>query len=179
VTVLRGDRVVLRPWQARDLDALAALNADCRVMRHFPQTLGREGSAAMMDRMQAHIAAHGWGNWALDVGGRCVGFVGLSAPRFEAHFTPCTEIGWRLAFGAWGHGYATESARLALGYGFGRLQLDAVVSYTSVGNLRSQRVMQRLGMSHDPADDFDHPRLPGHPLQRHVLYRLPRLRWQP
>ncbi len=179
MTVLRGDRVVLRPWQARDLDALAALNADRRVMRHFPQTLGREETAAMMDRMQAHIAAHGWGNWALDVGGHCVGFVGLSAPRFEAHFTPCTEVGWRLAFDAWGHGYATEGARLALGYGFGRLQLDAVVSYTSVGNLRSRRVMQRLGMSHDPADDFDHPRLPGHPLQRHVLYRLPRDRWRP
>jgi RimJ/RimL family protein N-acetyltransferase len=179
VTVLPGARVVLRPWQAEDLDAFAALNADPRVMEHFPKMLSRDESAAMMERMQAHIATHGWGNWALDVSGRCVGFVGLSRPIFEAHFTPCTEIGWRLAFEAWGHGYAMEGARLALGYGFGRLQLDEIVSFTTVGNLRSQRVMQRVGMGRDPADDFDHPRLPGHPQQRHVLYRLPRTRWQP
>lgn len=179
MTVLRGARVVLRPWQANDLDAFAALNADPRVMQHFPKRISRDESAALMDRMQAHIAAHGWGNWALDVGGRCVGFVGLSRPTFEAHFTPCTEIGWRLAFDAWGHGYATEGACLAIDHGFSRLQLNEIVSFTTVGNLRSRRVMQRLGMSHDPADDFDHPRLPGHPLQRHVLFRLPRLRWQP
>lgn len=176
---LRGRRVLLRPWREADLEPFAALNADARVMEHFPAPLSREQSEAMMTRMQAHLDARGWGNWALDVDGRCVGFVGLSVPGFEAHFTPCTEIGWRLAFDAWGHGYATEAARLALAHGFGVLGLDEVVSFTAAANLRSQRVMQRLGMRQDPADDFDHPRLPGHPLQRHVLHRLRRADWRP
>jgi RimJ/RimL family protein N-acetyltransferase len=176
---LRGRRVVLRTWRAADLEPLAALNADPRVMAHFPAPLSREQSEAMMARMQAHIDARGWGNWALDVDGRCIGFVGLTVPGFDAHFTPCTEIGWRLAVDAWGRGYATEAARLALAHGFGVLGLDEVVSFTAVANARSQRVMQRLGMHHDPGDDFDHPRLPGHPLQRHVLYRLRRADWRP
>jgi len=179
VTVLRAERVVLRPWHAGDLDALAALNADPRVMEHFPAMLTRDESAAMMTCMQANIDAKGWGNWALDVDGRCIGFVGLSEPTFEAHFTPCTEIGWRLAFDAWGHGYATEGARLALAHGFEVLRLAEVVSFTTVHNLRSRGVMERIGMSRDPADDFDHPRLPGSPLQPHVLYRLPRAHWRP
>ena len=132
----------------------------------------------MMARMQAGIDARGWGNWALEADGRCLGFVGLSKPTFDAHFTPCTEIGWRLAFDAWGRGYATEAARLALSHAFEVLSLAEVVSFTSAGNLRSQRLMARIGMGHDPAGDFDHPRLVGHPLQRHVLYRLPRSRWR-
>jgi RimJ/RimL family protein N-acetyltransferase len=179
VSELRGRRVLLRPWRAADLEPFAAMNADARVMAHFPAPLSRAQSEAMMTRMQAHIDARGWGNWALDVDGRCIGFVGLTVPGFDAHFTPCTEIGWRLAFDAWGHGYATEAARLALAHGFGVLGLDEIVSFTALANVRSQGVMRRLGMGHDPADDFDHPRLPGHPLQRHVLYRLRRADWQP
>jgi RimJ/RimL family protein N-acetyltransferase len=179
VTVLHGPRVSLRSWRAEDLDVLAALNADPRVMQHFPQVLTREESAAMIGRMQAGIDARGWGNWSLEVGGRCIGFVGLSAPSFDAHFTPCTEIGWRLAFDAWGRGYATEAARLALAYGFAVAGLAEIVSFTAASNSRSMAVMQRIGMSRDPADDFDHPRLSGHPLQRHVLYRLRRTDWRP
>jgi len=177
--VLHGPRVTLRPWRADDFDALAALNADPRVMQHFPQPLTPEESAAMVGRMRAAIDARGWGNWAVEVDGRCIGFAGLSVPTFDAHFTPCTEIGWRLAFDAWGRGYATEAARLALAYGFALVGLAEIVSFTATSNRRSMAVMQRIGMSHDPADDFDHPRLPGHRLQRHVLYRLRRTDWRP
>ncbi len=179
MTVLRGPRVLLRDWRGEDLDAFAALNADPRVMEHFPAPLSRDESAALLDRMQAGIDARGWGNWALEVDGCCLGFVGLSVPTFEAHFTPCVEIGWRLAFDGWGRGYAAEAARLALGYGFEVLELAEIVSFTTLHNLRSQRVMQRIGMRHAPADDFDHPRLAGSPLQRHVLYRLRRTHWRP
>jgi RimJ/RimL family protein N-acetyltransferase len=174
VTVLRGPRVVLRAWRDDDLDAFAALNADRRVTEFLPAPLSRDETAAMMQRMQGRLAAQGWGHWALDVRGRCVGFVGLSEPSFAAAFTPCVEIGWRLAFEAWGQGYASEGARLAVAYGFGPLGLSELVSFTAVNNRRSRRVMERLGMRRDPADDFDHPRLAGHPLQPHVLYRLRR-----
>ena len=179
MTTLRGPRVTLRPWRADDLEPLAALNADPRVMEHFPAMLTRDESAAMMARMQAAVDGRGWGNWAVDVEDRCVGFVGLSMPAFEAHFTPCTEIGWRLATEAWGRGYATEGARLALAYGFAVVGLAEIVSFTTARNLRSRRVMERIGMSRHPADDFDHPRLAGSPQQPHVLFRLPRARWQP
>ena len=174
MTTLHGERVTLRPWRTGDLDAFAALNADPRVMAQLPAALSREESAAMMARMQARLETQGWGHWALDVDGHCIGFIGLSAPSFEAAFTPCIEVGWRLAFEAWGHGYATEGAQLALAHGFGPLGLQEIVSFTTVSNLRSRRVMERLGMTRDPADDFDHPRLVGHPLQPHVLYRLRR-----
>ena len=176
MTTLIGERVTLRPWRDADLEPFAALNADPRVMEYLPSRLTRDESAAMIVRMQARLAAQGWGHWALDVDGQCIGFVGLSAPTFEAHFTPCIEIGWRLAAEAWGKGYATEGARLALAHGFGTVGLAQIVSFTTTDNLRSRRVMERLGMTHDPAEDFDHPRLAGHPLQRHVLYRLARPR---
>lgn len=179
MTTLRGPRVTLRSWQTGDLDAFAALNADPLVMQYFPQALTRPESAAMIERMQSGIDSRGWGHWALDIDGTCAGFVGLSRPAFDAHFTPCVEIGWRLAYRAWGKGYASEAARLAAAYGFDVLGLAEIVSFTSTGNLRSRRVMERLGMRRDPADDFDHPRLPGHRLQPHVLYRLRRADWPP
>jgi RimJ/RimL family protein N-acetyltransferase len=106
-------------------------------------------------------------------GAAFAGFVGLSVPRFEAHFAPCVEIGWRLAAQHWGHGYATEGARAALAFGFGTLGLEEIVAFTAPRNVRSRRVMEKIGMTYDPADDFDHPLLPeGHPLRRHVLYRI-------
>jgi RimJ/RimL family protein N-acetyltransferase len=174
MTVLRGARVLLRGWRDVDLDAFAALNADPRVMEHFPKLPSRDETAAMMARMQAAIDARGWGNWALEVDGACIGFAGLSVPGFQAHFTPCIEIGWRLTFDAWGHGYATEAAQLALAYGFDVVELPEIVSFTAATNGRSQRVMQRLAMRRRIEDDFDHPAMPGHRLQRHVLYRLSR-----
>ena len=180
---LATERLILRPWQESDLAPFAALNADVRVMEYMPARLGRAGSDALVARAQAHFDRHGFGPWAVELrsGGRgsgdagLIGFVGLMVPRFEAHFTPCVEVGWRLAFAHWGRGYATEAARAALDFGFTTAGLDEIVSFTSVGNARSRAVMARLGMRRDPADDFDHPALPeGHALRRHVLYRLAR-----
>jgi len=172
---LIGPRARLRPWRAVDRVPFAALNADLEVMEFFPAPLSRAASDAMIDRMQAAIAERGWGNWCLDIHGRCAGFVGLSPPTFEAHFSPCIEIGWRLARSAWGLGYATEAARLVLAFAFRELKLDQIVSFTTVLNLASRRVMERIGMTRNPADDFDHPRLPaGHPLRPHVLCRIAR-----
>lgn len=174
------DRLLLRPWRAADREPFAALNSDPEVMEHFPALLTREASDAMVDRCIAAMAEQGWGLWALEVraSGRFVGFVGLSVPSFEAPFTPCVEIGWRLARAAWGQGYAVEAARAVLDAAYGPGGLDEVVSFTAQGNTRSRRVMERIGMSRDPADDFDHPRLPpGHRLSRHVLYRLGRSTW--
>ena len=144
-------------------------------MEFFPSRLSRVESDALADRIQAHFSERGFGLWAIEVPDVApfIGFAGLSVPRFSARFTPCVEVGWRLAFAHWGHGYATEAARLALGYGFRTLALPEIVSFTSETNHRSRAVMERLGMCRDPADDFDHPALPeGHLLRRHVLYRL-------
>jgi RimJ/RimL family protein N-acetyltransferase len=170
---LRGARVRLRAWVPSDREPFALLNADPVTMEFFPAALSRAESDAMVDRLQAQLEDRGWGLWCLDVGGRCAGFVGLAVPTFAAHFTPCVEIGWRLDKVFWGHGYATEGARLALQFAFETLFLPEVVSFTAVANWRSRRVMQRLGMTHLAQDDFNHPRLPdGHALQRHVLYRI-------
>lgn len=168
-------RLRLRQWTAADLDPLAALNADPEVMRHFPTPLSRAESQTMLERLHAHIAEHGWGLWALELRdtGQFIGFTGLATPRFEAHFTPAVEVGWRLSPGFWGHGYATEAAQAAVAYGFSELGLDEIVSFTTMDNRPSRAVMERLGMTYESVDDFDHPSLPqNHPLCRHVLYRL-------
>lgn len=184
VTLLT-ERLRLRPWCDADREPFALINADPRVMEFFPALLSRDESDAMVDRTMAGFAERGWGLWAVDVretrpaklndvgANRFIGYVGLAIPRFETHFTPCVEIGWRLAHDAWGHGYATEAARRVLEFGFTTLKLPEIVSFTSVLNARSLRVMQRLGMTHDPGEDFDHPVLPpGHRLERHALYRM-------
>ena len=168
-------RLRLRRWRPADREPFAALNADPRVMEFMAARLTREESDRLFDRIEAHFRDHGFGLWAVEVPGVApfAGFVGLSVPRFQAPFTPCVEVGWRLAAGHWGRGYATEGARAAVGFGFGPLGLKEIVSFTVPANVRSIRVMERLGMTHDPADDFDHPLLPaGHPLRRHVLRRL-------
>jgi RimJ/RimL family protein N-acetyltransferase len=174
---IQTDRLLLRPWQAEDLAPYAALNADSVVMEHFLTPLTRADSDAMVDRFRAHHQEHGYGPWAVEVPGvaSLVGYVGLLVPRFVAPFTPCVEIGWRLAREHWGKGYATEAARAVLNDAFGRVGLDEVVAFTVPANVRSQLVMQRLGMTHTAADDFDHPNIPeGHPLRHHVLYRIRR-----
>ncbi len=174
---LRTERLALRQWRPADRAPFAALNADPEVMRYFPAILTREASDALVDLVEEHIEREGWGLWALEVRvtGVFAGFTGLARPRFDAHFMPAVEVGWRLARAAWGHGYATEAARAAVAFGFDALELSEIVSFTAAGNRRSRAVMERLGMTHDPADDFDHPALPeGHPLRRHVLYRLTR-----
>lgn len=155
------------------------MNADPRVMEFMAHALHRAESDALADRIARHIDAHGWGLWALEVPDQAafIGFVGLSRPGFEAPFTPCVEVGWRLAFDYWGQGYATEAARVALSFGFTILGLSEIVAFTTETNLRSRAVMERIGLTHDPQDDFDHPALaPEHPLRRHVLYRRKNLR---
>ena len=172
---LSSVRVCLRRWREEDREAFAAMNSDARVMEFFRSPLNRVESDAMVDRIQKHFSEHDFGLWAIEVAGVTpfIGFAGLCVARFSAHFTPCVEVGWRLAFEHWGHGYATEAARLALGYGFEALALSEVVSFTSATNHRSRAVMERLGMRRDPADDFDYPSFPErHPLRAHVLYRL-------
>jgi RimJ/RimL family protein N-acetyltransferase len=180
VVVLHTERLVLRPWQRSDRAPFADLNADPEVMQYFPSTLRPEQSDELVDRIDAAFDRQGgWGLWACEerATGRFLGFTGLSTVTFTAAFTPATEVGWRLRRGAWGHGYATEAARAALAFAFAAdgLGLPEVVSFTAETNLRSRAVMRRLGMHHDPADEFNHPALPeGHPLRRHVLYRAER-----
>ncbi|MEV0969915.1 GNAT family N-acetyltransferase [Microtetraspora glauca] len=171
--MIETERLVLRRWQEKDREPFAALNADPEVMEYFPATLTRERSDALADRVAAEFDDCGFGLWAVELSGTFIGFTGLSVPRFTAHFTPCVEIGWRLARSAWGHGYATEAARAALRHGFGELGLKEIVSFTAKQNMRSQRVMERIGMTRDPEGDFDHPALAeDSPLRRHVLYRV-------
>jgi RimJ/RimL family protein N-acetyltransferase len=175
--VLRTERLLLREWRAEDREPFAALNADPRVMEHMPALLPRAQSDALARRSEQHFANHGFGPWAVEIPGVApfIGFVGLVVPAFDAHFTPCVEIGWRLSAEHWGKGYATEAALASAEHAFADVGLEELVSFTTPQNLRSRAVMARIGMTHDEADDFDHPRLPpGHRLRRHVLYRLPR-----
>lgn len=176
---LETERLVLRAWCDADLDPFAELNADPKVMEHFPGPLTRDESDRVAQRIRDHFARHGFGLFALEAPERAafIGFVGLSIPGFQAHFTPCVEIGWRLARAHQGQGYATEAARAALDHAFGPLELDEIVSFTIPANRLSERVMRKLGMQRDPSEDFDHPAFPpGHRLRRHVLYRLRRPR---
>ena len=171
---LRTARLLLRRWRPEDREPFARLNADPRVVEFLPKALTREESDAVADRIAAHFQQHGFAQWAVEIPGITpfAGFIGLSIPRFEAHFTPCVEIGWRLDADHWNRGYATEGARAALEFGFRELGLQEIVSFTVPANVRSRRVMEKLGMTHSPSDDFYQPALPeGHPLRRHVLYR--------
>src|SRR3954468_23262661 len=170
--MIETPRLILRPWRDSDREPFARMNADPRVMEFFIEPLTREESDAALGRVAAHHDRYGFGLLAAELRAtnEFIGFIGLSVPAFQAHFTPCVEIGWRIAYDHWGRGLATEGARAVLATAAGE-----VVAFTSVGNTRSRRVMEKLGLTHDPADDFDHPRIPeGHPLRRHVLYRTPR-----
>lgn len=170
-------RLLLRRWRAEDRKPFARINADPDVMKHFPSLLSPAESGRLIDHIESHFVRHGFGLWAAELRstGEFIGFVGLAIPRFQAPFTPCVEIGWRLDSAYWGRGLATEGAQAVARHGFDNLNLDQIVSFTIPANLRSRRVMEKLGMTHDPGDDFDHPGLPpGHPMQRHVLYRLHR-----
>jgi RimJ/RimL family protein N-acetyltransferase len=175
MTVLETPRLLLRRWRDTDREPFAQMCADPLVMRHFPSTLTRDETDRMVDRNLAHFDRHGFGLYAAELRdpGLFIGFIGLAVPSFQAHFTPCVEIGWRLATAYWNRGLATEGARETLRYAFDSLHLPEVVSFTVPANLPSRRVMEKLGLTHDESDDFDHPNLPeGHPLRRHVLYRI-------
>jgi len=178
---LRTERLLLRPWRPSDREPFAALNADPVVMEHFPAPLSRDASDELVDHIEAAFAEHGWGLWAAEVPGVSdfIGFIGLAIPAFDAPFTPCVEVGWRLAKQHWGHGYAPEGAMEALRFAFDEIELGQVLSFTYAGNDKSRRVMVKIGMSHDPAEDFDHPRVPdGHRIKPHVLYRITAKDWR-
>ena len=177
---LTTPRLTLRGWTEPDEEALAALSADPETMLFFDSLPGREHIGQLVARSQAALAAGQPGHFAVQrrEDARFIGFVGLGVPRFEAAFLPCVEIGWRLAREFWGHGYATEAGHAVLRHAFETLRLAEVVSFTAVLNEPSQAVMRRLGMRHDPREDFEHPMIPpGHPIRPHVLYRLTREEW--
>jgi len=175
-SLLTTERLILRQWREADREPFARLNADPQVREFFPRCLTRDESDADVSRIHQWIEERGWGFWAVEVRGGApfIGFVGLSVPNFRS----CVEIGWRLAKEHWGHGYASEAAVASLRFGFEKLTLQEIVAFTVPLNERSMGVMKRIGMTRDPADDFDHPNVePGHPLRRHVLYRMKRSDW--
>lgn len=181
IPTLRTERLLLRPWRDSDLEPFARMNADREVMMHFPATLEAKESNALVAKIRKHFDDHGFGLWAVEVPyvAPFIGFIGLWKTPFVARFTPCVEVGWRLAQEHWGHGYATEGARAAVRYGFDQLGLEEIVAFTLPRNQASRRVMEKIGMYRHERDDFDHPRLPlGHPMRRHVLYRLTAEGWQ-
>jgi RimJ/RimL family protein N-acetyltransferase len=175
MTILQTERLILRNWCAADRQPFAQMNADAQVMQFMPATLSSSESNSLVDKIEEHIQMNGFGLFAAELRSSpsFIGYIGLAIPSFQAAFTPCVEIGWRLSAVYWGKGLATEGAREVVRYAFRVLGLGELVSFTAPANIRSRRVMEKLGMTHDPADDFDHPKLPeGHPLRRHVLYRL-------
>ena len=178
---LTTQRLVLGTWSDEDAAGLLDLSTDPQVMRYFPALATRDQIQGLVEKHRENLAAGRPGLYAVRVAetGRFIGFVGLSVPWFAASFMPCVEVGWRLRRDAWGHGYATEAARAVLAHGFQTLGLDEIVSFTTVANEPSIAVMRRLGMHRDPTQDFDHPAVPeGHPVRRHVLYRLSADDWR-
>ncbi|MEX0810247.1 MAG: GNAT family N-acetyltransferase [Dongiaceae bacterium] len=178
---LRTDRLILRPWRYGDFEPFAAMNADPAVMEYLPDLLSRAESDALAGRILDGMTRRGWGLWAIEIPDAApfIGFTGFAPVPFDARFTPAIEIGWRLARDFWGMGYATEAARAALQFGFETLPFDAFVSFTTEANARSRAVMTRIGLTHDPGEDFHHPLLfESHPLSAHVLYRITREAWR-
>jgi ribosomal-protein-alanine N-acetyltransferase len=178
--MIETERLVLRAWRDSDVAPFAAMGRDPEVMKYFPALATDEDTAAIIGRVRAHFDREGWGLWAVEVRGgpAFVGFCGLQRVPFDAPFTPAIEAGWRLARGAWGHGYATEGAQAALAFARDTLHLPDIVSMVIPDNTPSRRVCERLGMTTDPKDDFDHPRFTvdqrgvgGLPVCRHVLFR--------
>ncbi len=178
--MLKTERLILRPWRESDLEAFAHINADPKVMEFFPNLLSRQQSDAYAEKIQRELAVRGYGFWAVEVPGIAdfIGYVGLNYWNLDMPFAPCIDVGWRLGSEHWGSGYATEAAKVALRYGFEKLQFEEIVAMAAKENIRSHRVMERLGMECDPREDFEHPKLPqGHPLSLRVLYRLTRAKW--
>ena len=173
---LRTARLLLRPWRDADVAAFTELSADPAVMEFLRPFPDRAACAAWVARAKAHWAEHGFGQWVVEIPGEAsfIGVVGLATVSYDAHFTPAVEVAWRLASAYWGSGYASEAAHASIRYGFDPLGLAEIVATTVPANLRSRRVMERLGMTRTPEDDFDHPNVPEGPLKRCVLYRLRR-----
>ncbi len=177
---LETERLILRQWRKTDYVPYAALNADREVMAFFTATLDKKESDVMAMYMQVQLRRRGWGIWAVErkSDGAFAGSIGLNVPQAKLPCTPCVEVGWRLARAFWGQGYATEAAKEVMRFGFTVLELPEIVSFTALLNLRSQAVMQRLGMMADPGQHFEHPDVPrGNPLRMHCLYRMTRRQW--
>lgn len=175
------ERLFLRQWRTTDLEPFAALNADPRVMEYFPSIIDRERSEASVAHWSSQIEERGWGLWAVEIQStnEFIGFVGLQVPTAPLPFSPCVEVGWRLALPYWGKGYATEAAEGSLRVGFTQLHLEEIVSFTALTNRRSRAVMERIGMHEDVAATFEHPNVPeGSPLREHCLYRLSCKEWE-
>ena len=173
--IIETNRLILRPWKDSDYEGFYQLNTDPQVMEFFPELLSRPESDALADRIVNHFNEHGYGLWAVERKDNTefIGFTGLNCPTWEASFTPCVEIGWRLAHSAWGHGFAPEAALASLNFGFESLGLKEILAFTVPKNIRSRRVMEKIGMHHDRTADFYHPKISrNHPLSLHVLYRL-------
>ena len=178
---IETDRLILREWKSEDLKPFAAINRDPHVMEFFLKPLSEAEAAEMIDRFRAKLKRDGFGLLAcvLKETSELIGFVGLDVPNFEASFTPCVEIGWRLAHHVWGKGYATEAACAVLKAGFEQYGLKEIVSFTVPMNCRSRRVMEKIGMLHDAREDFHHPKVPlEHPLSLHVIYRMTKDRYE-
>ena len=176
-------RLLLRPWRKEDFEPFSKINADARVMKYFPCPLNREESDQLAIKLKARIEEKGWGIWAMNliepeqfIG--ALGLIDLTKTSFPAPFTPAVELVWRLSFEHWEKGYETEGALAALQYGFKNLQFNEIVSFTAVQNESSRHVFEKVGMHHDPKDDFDHPMLPNEsPFKRHILYRIMQKEW--
>ncbi len=174
---IKTERLNLREWTSADVHSFAAMNQDPRVMAHYPRLLTKEESAESVEKIRTHFKKHGFCFYACELAAthEFMGFIGLKATEFSTHFTPCVEIGWRLAYDFWGKGYATEGAKAVLKTAFETFNIKEVVSFTSPLNVRSVQVMKRLGMAHDAEGTFENPKVPeGHMLRPHVLYRMPR-----
>lgn len=172
---IETSRLILRKWEQSDRIPFSKINQDPKVMECLLKPLSVEETAAMIAKIENHFKQYGFGLFACVIKetSEFIGFVGLNAPDFEAHFTPCVEIGWRLAFHAWGKGYATEGALAVLKAGFEKYGLKEIVSFTVLNNHRSRHVMEKIGMTYNPKDNFHHPKVPlNHPLSLHVLYRI-------
>ncbi len=177
---LDTERLRLRRWNAHDRAPFASINADPRVMEHFPSLLEADASDQMIDRIERHFDDHGFGLWAVvtKADSRFIGFCGLAVPTFVTSFTPTVEIGWRLAHEQWGRGYATEAARAVLAFGFDTAGLERILSWAVPANQRSIQVMLRIGLGPAPELDFDHPGLmEDDRLRRHVVYWVTREEW--
>jgi len=173
--MIETNRLILREWEKTDLEPFANLNACNHVCKFLPTTLSKLESNSLATKIITDLDKYGFGLFAIKRKDTktFIGFTGLNIPGFWAHFMPAVEIGWRLAYNHWGQGFATEAAIAVRNYAFNELKLKELASFTTIHNHRSEKIMQKIGMTHNEADNFNHPKLPkSHPLSPHILYRI-------